>query len=429
MALKKTNYFNISLEGYVSIVLGLLCTVIILLFGYISWQAAFTPIWLVALLLALVCYSVWLINRVKRTVSASFARACLQLDAISQEDYNQIAKAPFKKGVVFEFHQQLKQLSAQLLAQKSHYDQQAFLVYQLIAELDTPVLVFNAKHQLSYGNDAFSQLYQQPWQLLRHASAARLELSHSAHQWQFSNEQQRKKWQIKHSEFIDDGELHHLLVFINVEPVLRQSQLAAWQQLIRVLGHEIRNSLTPVSSMAETLANRASNEREKMALDVISERCHHLQSFVERYASVSKPLQMNKQTLPVTELLSAIGEMFTQLDVTLDSKCHSIYADRALLEQVLINIFKNAVEADATTLMLTVTKQGNINKITLEDNGQGFANLDNLFVPLYTTKPGGNGIGLSLCRNIIEQHGGSIALANQQATKGVIVTLTLPLTD
>lgn len=426
MSSKQTKYFSLSLELYITLLVGGLCLVAILLAGMIGWQHNLSYLWLGLFLLCALIFTIWLTNTSKRVIISAFQRASLQIDAILQDDYNQIAKAPFKKGIVADFHSQLRQLSKQLLEQKSHYDQQAFLVYQLIAQLDTPVLVFNAKHQLSFGNDAFTQLYNQPWQLSRHASASLLGLERNGSEWHISDEQTRKKWQIKYSEFIDDGEVHHLLVFINLEPVLRESQLAAWQQLIRVLGHEIRNSLTPVSSMAETLANRAASEREKMALDVISERCHHLQSFVERYASVSKPLQVQKQWIDAEKLITPVIGLFNDLEIINNTANTEVYADSTLIEQVLINVFKNAKEAQASQLELTLTEHETHVTIDIIDNGQGFANLDNLFVPLYTTKADGNGIGLSLCRNIVEQHSGTMLLINNPNQTGVTVTIQLP---
>lgn len=426
MPSKKAKYFLLSLERYITALVGGLCLVVLLLAGFIGWQQSLSYLWLGLFFFGGIIFTILLTNISKRIIMSAFQRASLQIDAILQDDYNQVAKAPFKQGVVADFHRQLRQLSEQLLKQKSHYDQQAFVLYQLIAQLDTPVLVFNAKHQLSFGNDAFTQLYNQPWQLSRHASAAFLGLEKDGNDWHIMDEQIRKKWQIKHSKFVDDGEVHHLLVFINLEPVLRESQLVAWQQLIRVLGHEIRNSLTPVSSMAETLANRAQSAREKIALEVISERCHHLQSFVERYASVNKPLQVNKQWVAVEKLIAPVLGLFKELDVSLNGINTAVCVDSALIEQVLINVFKNAKEAQATHLVLTLQQHEANFTINIKDNGQGFANLDNLFVPLYTTKADGHGIGLSLCRNIIEQHLGTMLLTNNQKGSGVTVTIQLP---
>ena len=359
----------------------------------------------------------------------SFTRASLHLDAINQEDYNQFGKSAFPEGKVSEFHLQLKQLSEKLQTQKSHYDQQAFLVYQLISQLDTPVLIFNEKQQLTLGNEAFYYLFKQPWQMFRHATADLLGLHYSDGHWQFIDQAKQNRWQIRHSEFIDDGENHQLLVFIDIEPALRESQLNAWQQIIRVLGHEIRNSLTPVSSMAETLADKATNEREKMILGVITERCLHLQSFVNRYSSISQQLQIHCQWLSIQHVVKSVSGLFTDVGITLNASVDDFWADGEFIEQIFINLFKNSKEAGAKEISVNLALQDQYYIIEVVDNGHGFTNLTNLFVPLYSTKPQGQGIGLSFCRNIIEQHLGVMELHNNDddtGQQGVTVMMILP---
>ena len=360
----------------------------------------------------------------------SFTRASLHLDAINQEDYNQFGKSAFAEGKVSEFHQQLKQLSEKLQTQKSHYDQQAFLVYQLISQLDTPVLIFNEKQQLTLGNETFYYLFKQPWQMFRHATADLLGLHYSDGHWQFIDQAKQNRWQIRHSEFIDDGENHQLLVFIDIEPALRESQLNAWQQIIRVLGHEIRNSLTPVSSMAETLADKTNNERDKMILGVITERCLHLQSFVNRYSSISQHLQINCQWLSVKQVVKSVAGLFSEVDITLNASIDKFWADGEFIEQIFINLFKNSKEAGATEISVSLALQDQYYIIEVVDNGHGFSNLNNLFVPLYSTKPQGQGIGLSFCRNIIEQHHGVMELNNNNdndsSQQGVTIMMILP---
>ncbi|MBA6234491.1 MULTISPECIES: sensor histidine kinase [unclassified Colwellia] len=426
MALLKTN----SLESFIQKKLAILCTVILLLSGCISWLLTIKWQWIVIIELVLftICFGFTL--SIKQRVMRSFTRASLHLDAITQEDYNQFGKSTFPKGKVSEFHQQLKQLSEKLQTQKSHYDQQAFLVYQLISQLDTPVLIFNEKQQLTLGNEAFYYLFKQPWQMFRHATADLLGLHYNDGHWKFIEQAKQNRWQIRHSEFIDDGENHQLLLFIDIEPALRESQLNAWQQIIRVLGHEIRNSLTPVSSMAETLADKASNERDKMVLGVITERCLHLQSFVNRYSSLSQKLQINCQWLSVEHVIRSVSGLFTDINITLNARVNEFWADGEFIEQIFINLFKNAKEAGATEIAVSLTLEDQYYIIEITDDGHGFSNMNNLFVPLYSTKPQGQGIGLSFCRNIIEQHHGVMELHNNnesdQPQQGVTVMMILP---
>jgi len=455
--IKSFNIKAASLEQYLNQHLMLLMLPLLLLVFVASWQLAW-PWWGVTLSEILVITYVYRLSRgIKTKTLESFQRASLQLDAIAQEDYKLYARPSFKTGQVAEFNQQLNALSHELQLKKSRYDQHVFLVYQLIGQLDAPILVFNAKQQLTFANEAFYLLKNEPWQLYRHASPQLLGLTKQDGQWHFqpnstahSNESQC--WQIKQSEFIDAGEQHLLLVFVDIQSALRASQLNAWQQIIRVLGHEIRNSLTPVSSMAETLAAKASNGREKQALTVITERCMHLQSFVERYASLSKQLTLHHQSIVVVDFFAPLIALYkidenNQFAVQLDSQVKVIEGDDSFLSQVFINLLKNSKEAGASHVSIKITNQENYppnsqqsNRLQKDgqtvlieviDNGHGFSNLANLFVPLYSTKEQGQGIGLSFCRNIIEQHNGSINLVNNITStvgdRGITVAIVLPV--
>ena len=389
-----------------------------------QWQAGTHWQWIFVSVFALLLFIIWSIAVIKFRVMRSFTRAGLHLDAIKQEDYNQFAKSSFSQGKVKAFHQQLNQLSEHLQHQKSSYDQHIFLVYQLIGQLDSPIMVFNQKQKLSFANDAFFVLYKQPWQMFRQSSPEHLGLSFDGLSWHFQNS--NKKWQVKHSQFVENGEMHQLLVFIDIESALRDGQLKAWQQIIRVLSHEIRNSLTPVSSMAETLADKCLIERDKKVLQVITDRCQHLQNFVDRYSTLSSNNDIKRQRISIKELTESLGKLFNKVPITFDYSVEFLWADLVLFEQVLINLIKNSIEADATKLQINFSEHEQHFIIEVIDDGHGFANMENLFVPLYSTKSDGQGIGLSFCRNVIEQHQGIIELENNEE-KGVTMMIILPV--
>ena len=353
----------------------------------------------------------------------------MHLEAVKNEDYCQYAKPAFSTGKVIEFHQDLENLSTHLQLLKSRYDQHIFLIYRLIEQLDSPILVFDQHPQLTYANSAFNELFPQPWQIFRHASPKLLGLEFIEGNWRFKDEVRNSKWQIRFSEFIDKGQTHQLIVFINIEAVLRQSQLSAWQQLIRVLGHEIRNSLTPVSALAQGLSLKAEGDREKQALTVITERCQHLQDFVSRYASITKPFHLNCQKILAANSAKRIQGLLKEVNLSVEINAEHFWADPAFIEQVLLNVVKNADEASeaGASIKLIFSENAKTSIIEVIDNGHGFANLDNLFVPLYSTKQNGQGIGLSFCRNVIEHHKGSITLANNANGVGVTVSIYLPL--
>jgi nitrogen fixation/metabolism regulation signal transduction histidine kinase len=180
--------------------------------------------------------------------------------------------------------------------------------------------------------------------------------------------------------------------------------------------------------MAETLSEKADNKRDKMVLDVITERCLHLQNFVNRYSSLSKQYQLNCQWLQMELITKSVANMYENLTITSTGNASKVWADRTFFEQVIINLIKNSQEAGATKIELNFTKQEQFTVIEIVDNGQGFSNLENLFVPLYTTKLQGQGIGLSFCRRVIEQHHGMLELHNNDED-GVTVMIVLPIPE
>ena len=416
-----------SLSAYIFYCLSCCASLFLLSVSWIlftaDWQA-----WNIGLtLIVLGLFLIMGIMGFKNKVMSSFDRALLHIEAVKVEDYNQYAKSEFKEGVTANFHNELTMLSEKMQTHKSQYDQHALLLYQLIDQLDTPMLVFNKKQKLTYANAAFSTLFGQPWQMYRLASPRLLGLVYTDKGWILPSKEQQ--WHVSQSEFIDSGERHQLLVFTNIDSAIRASQLNAWQQIIRVLGHEIRNSLTPVSSLAESLASKSVSAREKQALAVISERCHHLQDFVNRYSSLSQTLNLDLQQISVAMFVERLKGLFSQNNLIFANKSQWLWADPIFIEQVFINLLKNAFEAQATQVKIEITEKAQQTLIQIVDDGHGFANTDNLFVPLFTTKQQGQGIGLTFCRNIIEQHGGHIDMQNNPAgKKGMRVTLALPRT-
>ncbi len=396
------------------------CCCALLLFVLPLWQVALLTL-LFSSLLAL------LFNNLQVKIITAFRRASIQLEALQNQDYSLFVKPVFNTGKIAEFHQQLKALGQSLQEHKSHYDQQLLLLYRLIDQLNTPILVFDHKLQLNYANTAFAELFGRPWQALRHASPALLGL-HAQPTWQFIDKDKAQQWQIRHSQFLDQGKSHQLLIFINIQSALRESQLQAWQKLMRVLSHEIRNSLTPVAALTQNLISKATREREQQALELIGERCQHLQDFVSRYADLHKPLHLQPQWLEASQLFRRLTGLFAEQELKATGLQLKLWADPVLLQQVFINLIKNAVEAGSPsgTIQMIFSEHGQHTEIRIQDHGQGIANVDNLFVPFYSTKTQGQGIGLSLSRHIIEQMGGQLNLSNNTKSNGACALMQLP---
>lgn len=225
--------------------------------------------------------------------------------------------------------------------------------------------------------------------------------------------------------------------------VVAEAETEAWQKLIRVLTHEIMNSIAPIISLSETVTERAEsngmNERDYgimlQAIQTIHRRSKGLLDFVENYRKLTRIPAPTMQLFPVSALFDDIQKLVPANDVrfvySIKPSGLRLYADRGMIEQVLLNLLKNAVEACSESLSPEVRveafRQDGIPVITISDNGSGIVPeaLDKVFVPFFTTKPGGSGIGLSVCRQIMNRHGGNITVASE-IEKGTVFTMLFP---
>lgn len=365
-----------------------------------------------------------------------FYRMTNMIEAIRLEDYSLQANSGFSTGIVEQLFHESASLREELQTRKSRYDENMFLVYRLIEQLNTPIVVFNEKLQLSHANASFSEFFGQPWESVKGQNCISLGFRHTDNnQWQFSDQENQAQWQLRHSQFKDNDQRYHLVIMTDIAKVLRHTQEVSWQQIIRVLSHEIRNSLTPIGSLTQTLVEEVELGREPLsepalhALRTVSERSTALQDFVKQYSQLGQTLVLNKSVITVETLLHKIPPLFTNATIIIEPFAPdlTVYADNTLLQQVIINLVKNAIEASisASIVHLSFKQEQRRSIIEIADNGTGIVNPDNLFVPFYSTKSDGQGIGLAFSRNIIEQHGGALTLKNRKDQKGAKAVIEL----
>jgi signal transduction histidine kinase len=255
------------------------------------------------------------------------------------------------------------------------------------------------------------------------------------------------RWGMRRSVFREDGKPHQLVVISDLSRALREEERLAWQRLVRVLGHELNNSLTPIKSIARSLENmlarnlRAPDLRKDWPADfeedlarglsVISSRAESLNRFMTAYAVLAKLPRPELQPMDVGSWMLQAAGLETRLKVELiPGPQLTIQGDRDQLEQLLINLQRNAVDASIETggaVSITWRVNNGFLEISVEDEGPGLSNTSNLFVQFFTTKPGGSGIGLALSRQIAEGHGGTLTLENRLNGKGCEAKLRLPL--
>jgi two-component system nitrogen regulation sensor histidine kinase NtrY len=255
-------------------------------------------------------------------------------------------------------------------------------------------------------------------------------------------------WSIDHTSFRLHGVPHTLFVLTDVSAVLRDEERSAWQRLIRVLSHEINNSLTPIKSIAGSLRSRVKHSTSAPAqvadleasfdrgLWVIEDRAESLNRFLQAYQHLSRLPTPVLQPLPLGTLLSQVVQLETRLAVRIVAGLPTaVLADPDQIQQLFINLIRNAADAalqrENSSAQPEVTiswlKSGTHAILQIIDNGEGLLNESNLFVPFYTTKPGGTGIGLVLAQQIATAHNGSVRLSNRAGEPGCIAEVSLPL--
>lgn len=242
-------------------------------------------------------------------------------------------------------------------------------------------------------------------------------------------------------KYLSAGTSHTLLLLIKAEQILDERKQQAWQDLLRVLSHELNNSLTPIATISRSL-NKKIQQCEfllqpqfQQGLEIISERASSLQAFITSYRELAQLPKPSKSAVTLQSLFDPVLPLF-DCEFTYSENWPKVAlqlvlnVDKKQLQQVLINLIKNAIEANAAknrrSIELDLEESDDILKITIRDFGQGIANFDNLFVPFYTTKHQGTGLGLALSRQIMLHHDGQLQLENH-FEQGAIATVTLPL--
>jgi nitrogen fixation/metabolism regulation signal transduction histidine kinase len=339
---------------------------------------------------------------------------------------------------------EINTLSQTLREQRLAVEEKSALLAKVIAALDIAVLAFDAEGFLKLANPAAERLLGSPFRHLNGRSAEALGLG----DWLQLSEPRISersfpggsgRWEVRRARFREDGRPHDLLVVTDLSRALRAEERLAWQRLLRVLGHELNNSLAPIRSMAATLGKLLATEplavdwREDAgsALGVIGDRAEALARFMARYTAFARLPPPKPRRFAFGELARRVVQLEQRLAVSIDAGPDlEIRADPDQIEQALINLLKNAVDATLPTSgRVCLRWRVDADRLTVEiiDSGTGLPQSENLFVPFFTTKPGGSGIGLVLARQIIEAHGGTLALENRTDASGCIASLGLPI--
>jgi PAS domain S-box-containing protein len=339
---------------------------------------------------------------------------------------------------------EVNDLGHTLQRQRTEAVESTALLTGVMAEIDVAVFAFDPENRLVLVNPAGTRLV---------GADAETLAGRDAHELGFepylSGEPRRLiqrafkagagRWEVRRSTFYRDGRPHQLVVFSDLTRTLREEEQQAWQRIVRVLSHEINNSLTPIKSIAHSLKRMVGKQLDmpraaemQEGLTLIETRSGSLGRFLRAYAQLARLPKPERRPIPVAAMLRRMAELENRAPVRLAAgPAVVIQADQDQLEQLLINVLRNAVdatlEAGGSGVTVAWRQDGGSLVVTIEDEGPGLPDTSNLFVPFFTTKPNGSGIGLALSRQIAEAHGGSIDLENRTDREGCRATLVVPV--
>jgi len=364
------------------------------------------------------------------------------LAAIREGDYSIRGRRALTGDALGEVMLEVNDLGQTLREQRLGAMEATALLRTVMAEID-----FDGEQRLQLVNRSGEKLLAQPSARLLGRTADELSLSACLNSSAGAAPQTMQmvfpggvgRWDIRRSTFREGGQQHQLLVLTDLSQTLREEERTAWQRLLRVLGHELNNSLAPIKSVAGSLADLMGREPEpadwrddmQRGLAVISSRADSLARFVESYSKLARLPPPRLEPLKIGALVSRVASLETRLHVNVvGGPDVMVRGDDVQLEQLLINLVRNAVDASMETRggvdVGWQQKNGQV-EVWVRDEGPGLASTANLFVPFFTTKAQGSGIGLVLSRQIAEAHGGTLTLENRQQLRGCEARLRLPL--
>ena len=366
------------------------------------------------------------------------------LAALHEGDFSIRARGAGRSDALGEVLHEVNALGETLRLQRLGAMEATALLRKVMEEIDVAVFALDSENRLRLINRAGERILNRPAERALGRTAAELGLENcltveTPRIAQIAFPGKMGKWEIHRGSFREGGKPHHLLLISDLSQALREEERLAWQRLIRVIGHELNNSLAPIKSVAENLSglitrrDRPPDWEDDMrhGLAVIAGRSDGLARFMNAYARLAR--------LPAPQLRPVEVRTWIQRAASLDPRKEipvipgpelTIQADPDQLDQVLINLVKNAVDAALETgggVQVGWSKRNGFLEVWVRDEGPGIPSASNLFVPFFTTKPGGSGIGLVLSRQIAEAHGGSLSLENVTAGRGCEARLRLPL--
>lgn len=364
------------------------------------------------------------------------------LEALREGDYSLRTRSPGGEDALGLILYEVNELAQTFHDQRLDALEASNLLTRVLSVIDVALFAFDEDGQLRLMNRAGEKLLGRPQDELLGSQADDLGLAvclsgETPRVMDFAIDDRFGRWELRRRTFRWDGRPHRLVVLADLSQVLREEQRLAWQRLIRVLSHEINNSLTPIKSIAESLGRILDREigDEEVAdlrdgLGVIGGRSEALGRFMSSYAQLARLPKPDRRDVDVEQWVNRVATLEARLPVSVeDGPALTIHADGDQLDQLLINLVENAADAALETdggVRIRWSETESFLELEVEDDGPGLAQTANLFVPFFTTKPTGSGIGLALGRQIAEAHGGTLVLENREGSTGCVAGVRLP---
>ena len=426
-AISRSFLNKLSHEQWLLIGLSSTVLIILLLTSALAWQLQWSNLAIATLTFFLAYPVIWLAWRCYHFWRQAIMQLTTYTQVIREGESNLRYKIQHKDNLLAELQQEILALSQDKQQKKQQHQSLENVLSHILDSWPIPVCLFDENLQLSYRNIAMKEKIQQPMLIGTKAEELGFTLKNDALTHNIFNQQ----WQCQSISYLYQQKKCHIFSALDISAPLHQQQSVTQQNLIRVLAHELRNSLTPMASMADTLlSNQNSNtddsnnqafddQQVRLVLTRIKQRSERLLSFIEQYSQLSQLPAPKSTWFDINELIDEAKAMMTdECSVTLAGNAQC-FGDMHQVAQILINLFKNSREACHQAnchLQVKLYHQDEMQVIQIIDNGPGFANLDNVLTPFYTTKAHGSGIGLSLCAEIARNHGGELSVANADIT-------------
>ncbi len=392
-------------------------------------------------------WSAYAIHRLRAAMIGPLRTTAALLQGLREGNFSVRARGDAPHDDVGVLLGEVNALAASLQGRRLSDIETSALLATVMSELESAVLAFDGRQILRLANPAAARLFARPVDVLVGLSAAELGCEHlldagatGLASLDFPGASGR--WEVRHSSFRQDGLAHHLVVLHDVSRALREEERLAWRRLIRVLGHELNNSLTPITSIANSLGrfvaradmDAASKEDVQRGLGVIEARAEALNRFLKGYATLARLPAPALQDVALQPLVARVAALQPAGALRVEGgPDRTLRADPDQLEQLLINLIRNGLDAAQQTgggvqVDWAVQPAGDL-ELRVVDDGPGVVAGAEVFVPFFTTKPGGTGIGLALCRQIADAHGWQVTLENRADATGCVALVRVPGTS